>query len=693
MDSIVNYLWCVKGITMIYNIESSGWSLIKIIKYSVYVLMTLIFLVYCGETAYSELYDSSLENFNCIVFSKAYDKSEVSADLKKISEKYDLCAYYNIYEYSDSEIDIYCCTNNSRDDVCERLGFSSCDFNTILYGSYSIVMINEKDRDSIVSGDYVIPDFSFSADESVANQICRELEQKYEFTFQPTAPFQSSSVGVWAICAALVMLMTVYDMLASKKEICIKLTLGCGLLRQISIIILKDTLMFLISGVLLALLMFSYTAVILVMCRYISFILSICIINALVFIGIYLTDVCSTLKNENSSSSYMPINYILKLISTSVLICVLCTANNFPQLEKKQNCANDIAELCKETSRIELSESPMWSVMIDKYGYETTDEYGHEKVGELIEREMADYSRFLKALDKKHSLFLLNGFNYITNGTNVQNSNKQNVILASDGASIHITEQTGISPADSGITIMLPESYSRTDLKNVEAWLKMLSENYNFRTTYLNYTSAELAAFEFTNSSVIADSPLFSITSSPIIIYTPHAADYDYFNMQTVFSDADLPECKTLLKLNGIHSTRVDVSSVNSLTGSYIRKIKSFRMSFALVLVLLTAYYISVLISTLMVDININKRERAVRRIIGRTFINRYLVLLLSLIVSLALSVAISLAVNKKYVIGSTNIIYYGAVTMLILEITSVIIAAKLDEKHNTLKELKGGAL
>ena len=668
--------------------------MIKTIKYSVFMLMALIFLVYCGETAYDGLYDRMTEDLNCIVFDKGYDKKEMAEALEAVSEKYDLCAVYPIYEYNDSDVDIYCCTNGSKAEIEKKIGTGSCDLRTILSGSISLRVIDESERESYVSGDYIISAFYFCGEDDLTHQVCNELAQKYEFGLAPHSKKDDPYSVAGILCALPILLIAIYDMLNSKKEICIKLTLGNSISKQLVKTLLTDTLVFIGSGLLTALIMSHFTAVLLIVKQYILFTAVICFVNAAVFMGIFFVDVCSSLKNENSSAGYLPINYLLKTISAAAVLCAFCSLSRLPAMQQKKDSVEYFKNNYHNSSRIELSESPKWAVMIDSIGYTSEDEEDHKKVGMLMDKLLADYDRYLELLYKKCGVFLLSSLNYYPSDMENILPHVQNIVLASDIMDEYITHQTGISPAADGITVMLPERYNHYDKKTVEEWLKMMSYSYSFDTHWIGYKKGDIAVIDqYDVTNAFATDMYLNVASSPIIIYVPHAADYDYLYYHTVLASTDRETAKSILNKSGILSVRADMSSTDSMARDYIKSVTSMTVLFILVLLLLTAYYISLHISTLMVDININKRERAVRRIIGRTFINRYLVLLLSLIVSLAVSVAISLAVNKKYVIGSTNIIYYGAVTMLILEITSVIIAAKLDEKHNTLKELKGGAL
>lgn len=53
----------------------------------------------------------------------------------------------------------------------------------------------------------------------------------------------------------------------------------------------------------------------------------------------------------------------------------------------------------------------------------------------------------------------------------------------------------------------------------------------------------------------------------------------------------------------------------------------------------------------------------------------------------------VSVAAVRRYDIGNIKIIYISAAVMLVTEIVIELAAAKADERRNTLRELKGGAL
>ena len=668
--------------------------MIKTIKYSVYLLMALIFILYCGETAYDRLYDRLTEDLNCIVFDKGYDKKEMAETLDAVSEKYDLCAVYPIYEFNDSDVEIYCCTNGSTAEIRRKLGAGSCDLRTILSGSFSLRVIDESERDSYVSGDYVISAFYFSGDDELTYKVCSELAQKYEFGLEPHSKKDDPCLAVGIICTLPMLLMAIYDMLDRKKEICIRLTLGNSLSRQLAKVLLTDTLVFIVSGLLTALIMYRFTAVLLILKLYILFLAGICLVNAAVFMGIYLVDVCSSLKNENSSAGYLPINYLLKTVASVSLLCALCFAGRLPAMQQKKDSVEYFKNHYHNSSRIELSESPKWAVMIDSIGYTSQNEEDQKKVGILMDRVLADYDRYIGLLDKEYGTFLLSSLNfYPSNMENIPH-HVQNIVLASDIMDDYIYHQTGVSPAADGITVMLPERYDHYDKNTVEEWLEMMNYSYSFDTHWIRYKSGDVAVIDqYDDTNAFATDMYLNVASSPIIIYVPHAADYDYLNYHIVMASTDRKNAMRILNTSGILSVRADISSADSMAGDYIRSIDAVTILFLLISILAGAYYIALLTSTLTVDITVNKRERAVRRILGRHFVQRYLLLFASFAGSLIVSAVIALEVNQKFGIGSGKLIVLSAAVLLVFEVMAVIIAAKLDEKNNTLKELKGGAL
>ena len=255
--------------------------------------------------------------------------------------------------------------NSDEKKIKELVGIGSCTYNTIFDGKHSLILTDKSHLADVISSENSIFDIYFYADEETAYNMCDELAEKYAFTLYLPEKKGNMIFGSWIICLSLIFLISVYDVLAWKKEICIKLTLGNSLKRQLAGIILKDTLIFAFSALITTLMMYNVTAMVLMVRTYALFTLSVCIVNGLVSLSLYFADVCSTLKNENSSAGYLYINYILKAVSGAVLILVLSMGDIIPQQIEERKCAEAFGECFADASYVKMYQSTQWASKID----------------------------------------------------------------------------------------------------------------------------------------------------------------------------------------------------------------------------------------------------------------------------------------------------------------------------------------
>jgi hypothetical protein len=654
-------------------------------------MMAVVFIIFCGEGAYYGLYDSIGEKMYHITFDGCYDTEQCEKDVEELFTKYDVNAFYPINEDSDSKNDIWVCTNSCQEKIKEILGLDNCRFNTILSGKHSIIFTDPDNVENVVSREYSIFDIYLYADKITASDICGELSKKYLFESNSPQKASNSTVIVWLICASLLLLLSIYDVFDSKKEVCIKLTLGNSLKRQLGAMILKDTLIFALLASITALVLYNATAVILIIKTYAFFVLSICLMNALIFFSLYLVDICSTLKNENGSSGYLHINYMLKAASSAALIFFFSMISIPMQQIEERKCAEDFGDRFSKASYIQTYESPLWSSMIDAASRQYSSDSEDSGLGSLFEKKYRDDDKFIRQMDEKYGIFFLGNLNYYTNDIPYDGSTN-NILLASDITGEYIANETGIAPSPEGITVYLPKEYKNLQLDLVKQWIKAQQEYYSFDVIWQNYDSALFMGTDFINKDRITANLCINVADSPVIVYVADSAKFDYFGRTDFFVMADRKSAESIRKKNMIISLMTESVPVNTMISDYKRKTSSISVLFILMIISLMVYYIAVLICTLTVDININKRERAVLKILGRNAVSRYIRLLMFFMLTLALSTTVWLLI-RKISLGSMLPLFTAAAVMFILECAAVIIAAKLDEKHNTLKELKGGAL
>ena len=666
--------------------------MIKIIKYTVFVMMAVIFIIFCAEPAYYFLYDNVSEKMNCISLDYCYDTEQIEYDIAETFKKYDVSAFYIINEEADTDNDIWVCVNSSEDEIKKYLGLHDCTYNTIISGRHSLIITDKSEVKNIVSRDYSLYDIYFYSDENTAYTLCDELSEKYKFSLSLPQKATDHTTVIWIICASLVLLMSIYDVFESKKEVCIKLTLGNSLIRQIAVIVLKDSIVFTVAALLTGLLLYNVTAVTMIINTYVIFVLSICLMNGLIFFSLYLTDVCSTLKNENGAAGYIYINYILKVASCAVLIFMLSLTDIFSQQLEEQKCAEDFGEMSSNISYVTMYDSPLWTSMEQELYEQYTFDSEDDRLGQLNDKRKADQNKLISCMDKKYGVFFMGDIMSYSNAA-PNNGYSYNVLLASDMMGEYIEKQTGIAPEHEGVTIYLPSNYSNAQRSIVDEWLDNKSSGYTFDVTWKNYDKAMFMGTDLLVKERLGSNLILNVTDSPVIVYAAHSADFDYFGRQSFFVAADRKAAESVRKSNMIVSLMTESVPCSSVVRDYVRKDSSIIILFILMNVSAFVYYLAIVISTLTVDINVHKRDRAVSKILGKGIVSRYLGLMLAFVGTLSVSAGIVYMVIAKVGLASQRSLMISVPILLILETSAVIIASKFDEKHNTLKELKGGAL
>ena len=197
-----------------------------------------------------------------------------------------------------------------------------------------------------------------------------------------------------SVFAVLILLLSVYDALNKKRDICISLTLGNSLVKAVVKNQLIDSALIAFAGFSIYAVMKNITAAVLVKKEYALFVAALCAADVLGLCILYKADICSTLKHSNRSAAFLPINFILKLLSASGLIAVICFSLSLKDSIIKYRETEKFKNHFSGYSQIELSESSAWASEIDSFYSDEIVQSEYSSVGEMIEKELSDYVRF-----------------------------------------------------------------------------------------------------------------------------------------------------------------------------------------------------------------------------------------------------------------------------------------------------------
>lgn len=665
----------------------------KKIKITAAALLCLIYVVFAGETAYFQITDKAYENFNFIYFSKVYNAEILAKDISELAEKYDCYGFFIIYDEADESHDTYCCTDGDAEKIQDILYLNEGQFNTIINGTYNIefeTIGNWADTDKIIDGFYV------DGDENNVFSFYKELNQKYDCDKMGRSDYFNKAYIVGAVCIILILLLTLYDVLSLKRDVCISLTLGNSLVKEVTKNQVFDTAAFALVGIVIFVLMRKITAVSLILREYIWFIIILCVLNSLVFCLLFAVDICSTLKNNNDSSTFLPLNHALKFISTTALIILIVFAYGIRDNVQKYKAGEEFKKYFEGYSYIEVSESPSWAAEIDKRQLEKNSFSENNEISSLIEQEFEDYNTFFKCVSENSDIFLLNAFSYYDTIVSADNITNFNVVLSSDSAKSYISAQTNMEISEDKITILVPDSYMMKDLNACKKWLKnvVLKGSFEDKVEIVNYEKADIAVFGYYDyAAQYATTIKYCVLSSPIVIYIPNAAEYNFFDVQNLQSNITRQQINNILSDNNILSTAVENSSVNARAEGYMKQVLSSVIIITMVAIAVLFYNIVVVMSTMLLDIRIHRKDRAIQKILGHSFVNRYLITIIILLASIALSSYFAYSLLEYLYMNNAVLILIIALTLLFAELICLLIMGIIDERKNTVKSLKGGAL
>ena len=665
------------------------------IKFSVFAVLTLCFFVFCGETAYSRYIDRACGRLGNIFFSKIYDGKELSQDILALSDKYDVCGFFTVYEYGECEKETYCCTSGDMPYISSLLGIKPCTFDTMTDSSYDLDIkeISDVEEDC---ADKMITVFQYVPEKGDIYSFKQELSEKYYIEDLGQMEYENTALPIGVGCLALILLLTLYDIMSVKRVTCIKLTLGHSLTSQIIRYQLRDTLFYLLTGITAAAILRRHTGIVLAERDICAYLAASCILNAMMYLFLYVTDVCAALKNSKDSAVFLPINYALKLVSAVLLISLAGISVNFSGDSSRIKSAEAFRDRFDGYNVIELSESPYWAQQIDE-AYSSSYIQKDDPVSQLIDRELEDYNSFIKDMDESSGMFLLHAFDNFYMMQDKEHSRSMNAVLASDDAAGYIEAQTGTILSKDRITVLIPDSYYRADLNKINKWMKytLCAEDISSFTETINYKQADVAVFGHEDPSLrFGANYSFDIMSSPIIVYVPHSADYDYFDAQEIVTPSDKEYAYRTLDRLDIRSTALDICPAHQRAEGYIKEKKSMLMIYAMLISAAAVYCTAVFLSSVMLDMKIRQKHRAIKKILGHGFISRHIVSYIITVPMITAAAAVPAAyILSHFGIRTNNVMHLTMSVMIVTESAAYFILAKCDEKKHTLKALKGGAL
>ena len=660
------------------------------IKYTAFVILCLIFLLFCGETAGQTLANRTDSYGTRIVFGSFYDTKQLKADISELAKKYQCEGFIILDSYNDMVKNTYYYLRGSERSIKQEIGVRKCSFNTITGPQVELEL---KTFDSIP--DEALIDTLFIRGDNTDSFISL-LGSNYDIMIckgEKTIPLP---IIAGVVCSVLFLLLCLYDILSRKKDVCIALTLGQSLLLQIIRSVLKDTLFYIFTAPVVFALLIKITAGILCIKQYILFVIVQIICSSLMYFVLFIANICLTIKNKNKSYKLLIFNYILKTVSCVILIASLMFCAEIGS--QLLNCSNARA------FKTHLGAYSVTDIQLgSEYAKMQEEIFTHnEAIAEgseeqrILDRYFDDLSVFYEKCSEKGDIFLLNAlspaYKAAMGGSEVDGESP-NVIYASDSAGRYIADVTGIEPDKRKISILFPHDHSQTDHDLAEFFVSMYDEEF----ISFNYTSADIACFGAEDrEKVIPTSRRLDLFSDPIVIYFPSSEKYDFLDHDhNLAVSIDKETADKIIQENNLYSLKVSLCEVSYCADKYIYDSYSQAILYVIIIAAAALYCLIIFISTVMLDIRLFQRDRAISFIQGEGFIKRSLSLTVSLLISISFSTIGAVTLCEFIGFKRLFFVYFAGAALFAFELVFSLAAIRKAEKKEgyILSSLKGGAL
>lgn len=174
-----------------------------------------------------------------------------------------------------------------------------------------------------------VNDFYINGDFESAKKFKRSLIDKYAGNF-PNKGYESTDIrntiiSVWLLLLLVTLLLSYYDTIFQKKESLVRVTMGESINRIVIKNIIFDIIIFVSFFSIIFFILSKYTYVFFRFDISLFFIVSLLLLNSLLYIKLYFQNVREAFSNSKSSKKMLAINYGLKLITTILTTFIICS--------------------------------------------------------------------------------------------------------------------------------------------------------------------------------------------------------------------------------------------------------------------------------------------------------------------------------------------------------------------------------
>lgn len=488
--------------------------------------------------------------------------------------------------------------------------------------------------------------------------------------------------SIWVLIIIIVVFLTYYDIILQKKENVIRFTMG----ERISSIFWKnttyDSIVFILIFCFSIIFLSNYTYIYFLFTYSLIFLLSLLILNALLYLKLFSFNIKEAFSNMRGSVKLLSINYTLKLITSIVTILII---------------SSNIALIFES---IELYKQKPFFKQYADYNYTKLENRltikSNGSIISEIDKDAVIQETFYRKYFTKFDATLL---------TDISDMLDEEGILANKNAFDYLAKnikEIRDRSLDKEIYFILPSKFKGDSLiidklRNAIEFYEGSEFNYSFDVIYykenvkiISIDEMKLYGSEFIKQPVIifnniaADS-LKDINIKPSIPKLNYVHDIMYKT-----SDAEFDKFISEHQLTGqiVSETNVYEKYITYWTSA--KRVLYINLIFSLLVILLEGIIIS---SIIKLEYEVNAIELSIKKILGYSVLQKNTKLIILTVITSSLSIISSIIISSFFNYGKINNLAIGGILILVLELGVIFVFIRKVERSRIQKILKGGTI
>lgn len=649
-----------------------------ITKYLTNILLTIIVLVFIGETYVWHISEFETK-FSYVTFymQKGTTQEEMLSDISHAADKEDVMVFVvdrKIESALLEKVRIYGTTGvkeylKDDTDVCDG------NFDSVFLGK-SIVRIHhfKEIPDVTIENTYRV----IGEKENVV-RFKQDLVDKYAGAF-PREGYQSFNsrldiILVWGIVLVFFLLLTLFQVALIKKEMIIRLISGERLGEFVVKKILADIFFYLVIFSISILILKHFTEVTYQLGTSVVCILAFLIINSILYIWLFITDYKKDMTTKRSAKKVLGISYTYKVVTVFITILLM------------SSCMGLIYEGIQYYKQNDF--------------FENHRNYSYVMIATLNDKREEQAYQLCQDIYKKYAL---QGKTISLTGLQDLDSKDDNYIFADRGTVGYLKSkipELNHMDLEEKVYIIRPNDYEKTGNKK-ENSNRIFTTYYNSPTQANSATGNSKLQFQEIrysgNIEIISlngeDGVDSAIKKNPVILLNNlNPESIDQYVWQATMLDISKTEWKALLKDNDFEH---EIAYRTNVYDNYIYHLKMIKRGILIGIVLLSILLLleSLIIRTILkYEYQINAIELSIKKVMGYGIFSRH-----KRIIGITVScgtVGLLLAVAACFFLGLSAYSYIlsGGALILITELAVVIRYIYHLESVNVQRILKGGTI